>query len=188
MAVKLSKICNDLRLLSSGPRAGFGEINLPPMQPGSSIMPGKVNPVIPEVVNQVCFDVIGGDVTVTMAAEAGQLQLNVFEPVIGFSLFQSMDMLARGAIVLRERCVVGITANRERLREMVYHSIGIVTALVPYIGYERSAALATEALASGRGVYELVREKGWLTEEKLAEILTPEAMTQPRAMPDAVIG
>jgi aspartate ammonia-lyase len=185
VAVKLSKICNDLRLLSSGPRAGLGEINLPPMQPGSSIMPGKVNPVIPEVVNMICFQVVGNDLTITMAAEAGQLQLNVFEPVIGFNLFQSMDILARGAIVLRERCVVGITANPDRLREMVYHSIGLVTALVPYIGYERSAALATEALASGRGVYELVREKGWLTEEKLAEILTPEAMTHPRAMPHA---
>ncbi|HYH79367.1 MAG TPA: aspartate ammonia-lyase, partial [Longimicrobium sp.] len=186
VAVKLSKICNDLRLLSSGPRAGLGEINLPPMQPGSSIMPGKVNPVIPEVVNMICFQVVGNDLTITMAAEAGQLQLNVFEPVIGFNLFQSMDMLARGAIVLRERCVVGITANRERLRDMVYHSIGLVTALVPFIGYERSAALATEALATGRGVYELVREKGWVTEEKLAEILTPEAMTRPRAMPEAV--
>jgi aspartate ammonia-lyase len=186
VAVKLSKICNDLRLLSSGPRTGLNEINLPPMQPGSSIMPGKVNPVIPEVVNMVCFQVVGNDLTITMAAEAGQLQLNVFEPVIGFNLFQSIDMLARGAIVLRERCVVGITANRERLREMVYHSIGLVTALVPYIGYERSAALATEALATGRGVYELVREKGWLSEEKLAEILTPEAMTAPRPMPHAV--
>ncbi|HEX9939854.1 MAG TPA: aspartate ammonia-lyase [Longimicrobium sp.] len=186
VAVKLSKICNDLRLLSSGPRTGLNEINLPPMQPGSSIMPGKVNPVIPEVVNMVCFQVVGNDLTITMAAEAGQLQLNVFEPVIGFNLFQSMDMLARGAVVLRERCVVGITANRDRLREMVYHSIGLVTALVPYIGYEKSAELAKEALASGRGVYELVREKGWLTEERLAEILLPEAMTRPRAMPEAV--
>jgi len=186
VAVKLSKVCNDLRLLSSGPRTGLNEINLPPMQPGSSIMPGKVNPVIPEVVNMVCFQVVGNDLTITMAAEAGQLQLNVFEPVIGFNLFQSMDMLARGAIVLRERCVVGITANRDRLREMVYHSIGLVTALVPYIGYERSAALAKEALATDRGVYELVREKGWLTEERLAEILMPEAMTRPRAMPEAV--
>ncbi|HEU4556830.1 MAG TPA: aspartate ammonia-lyase [Longimicrobium sp.] len=186
VAVKLSKICNDLRLLSSGPRTGLNEINLPPMQPGSSIMPGKVNPVIPEVVNMVCFQVVGNDLTITMAAEAGQLQLNVFEPVIGFNLFQSMDMLARGAIVLRERCVVGITANRDRLREMVYHSIGLVTALVPFIGYEKSAALAKEALATGRGVYELVREKGWLTDERLAEILMPEAMTQPRAMPEAV--
>ncbi|MBV9109302.1 MAG: aspartate ammonia-lyase [Gemmatimonadetes bacterium] len=186
VAVKLSKICNDLRLLSSGPRTGLNEINLPPMQPGSSIMPGKVNPVIPEVVNMVCFQVVGNDLTITMAAEAGQLQLNVFEPVIGFNLFQSIDMLVRGAVVLRERCVVGITANRDRLREMVYRSIGLVTALVPFIGYERSAALAKEALATDRGVYELVREKGWLSEETLAEILTPEAMTHPRAMPHPV--
>jgi aspartate ammonia-lyase len=188
VAVKLSKVCNDLRLLSSGPRTGLGEINLPPMQPGSSIMPGKVNPVIPEVVNMVCFQVVGNDLTITMAAEAGQLQLNVFEPVIGFNLFQSMDMLTRGAVVLRERCVVGITANRERLREMVYHSIGLVTALVPFIGYERSAAVAKEALATGRGVYELVREKGWLSDQALEEILTPEAMTRPRAMPHPVEG
>ena len=186
VAVKLSKICNDLRLLSSGPRTGLNEINLPPMQPGSSIMPGKVNPVIPEVVNQVCFQVVGNDLTITMAAEAGQLQLNVFEPVIGFNLFQSIDMLARAAGVLRERCVVGITANRERLRDMVYHSIGLVTALVPYLGYERSAALAKEALETNRGVYELVREKAWLSDERLAEILTPEAMTRPRPMPHAV--
>jgi aspartate ammonia-lyase len=186
VAVKLSKICNDLRLLSSGPRTGLAEINLPPMQPGSSIMPGKVNPVIPEVVNQVCFQVVGNDLTITMAAEAGQLQLNVFEPVIGFNLFQSVDMLTRAAVVLRERCVLGITANRERLRWMVEHSIGLVTALVPYIGYERSAAVAKEALATGRGVYELVREKGWLSPAQLEEILTPEAMTRPRAMPHPV--
>jgi aspartate ammonia-lyase len=183
VAVKLSKICNDLRLLSSGPRTGFNEINLPPMQPGSSIMPGKVNPVIPEVVNQVCFQVMGNDLTIAMAAEAGQLQLNVFEPVIGFNLFQSIDMLVRAAVVLRERCVVGITANRERLRKMVEDSIGLVTALVPYIGYERSSAVALEALHTGRGVYELVQEKGWLSQARLDEILTPEAMTQPRAMP-----
>ena len=186
VAVKLSKICNDLRLLSSGPRAGLNEINLPPMQPGSSIMPGKVNPVIPEVVNMVCFQVVGNDLTITMAAEAGQLQLNVFEPVIGFNLFQSMDMLARGAVVLRERCVLGITANVDRLRWLVENSIGLVTALVPYIGYERSTALATEALETGRGVYELVREKGWLSEEALADILTPEAMTHPRPMPHSL--
>jgi aspartate ammonia-lyase len=186
VAVKLSKICNDLRLLSSGPRTGLNEINLPPMQPGSSIMPGKVNPVIPEVVNQVCFQVVGNDLTITMAAEAGQLQLNVFEPVIGFNLFQSVGMLTRAAVVLRERCVVGITANRERLRWMVEHSIGLVTALVPWIGYERSAALAKEALATGRGVYELVREKGWLTQAQLDEVLTPEAMTHPRPMPHPV--
>jgi aspartate ammonia-lyase len=185
VAVKLSKVCNDLRLLSSGPRTGLGEINLPPMQPGSSIMPGKVNPVIPEVVNMICFQVVGNDTTITMAAEAGQLQLNVFEPVIGFNLFQSVDMLTRGAVVLRERCVVGITANRERMRDMVLHSIGLVTALVPYIGYERSAALAKEALSTGRGVYDLVCEKGWLSREALDEILTPEAMTRPREMPHA---
>ncbi|CAN5706703.1 hypothetical protein BH23GEM7_BH23GEM7_35700 [soil metagenome] len=183
VAVKLSKICNDLRLLSSGPRAGLNEINLPAMQPGSSIMPGKVNPVIPEVVNQICFQVVGNDLTITMAAEAGQLQLNVFEPVIAFNLFQSVDMLTRGAVVLRERCVLGITANRERLRWMVENSIGLVTALVPYIGYEYSSEVAREALESGRGVYELVLEKGWLSRERLDEILTPEAMTRPRALP-----
>ncbi len=186
VAVKLSKICNDLRLLSSGPRAGLGEINLPPMQPGSSIMPGKVNPVIPEVVNMVCYQVVGNDLTITMAAEAGQLQLNVFEPVIGFNLFQSLDMLTRGALVLRERCVLGITANVDRMRWMVENSIGLVTALVPYIGYERSTELATEALATGRGVYELIREKDWLSPEALAEILSPEGMTHPRAMPHPV--
>jgi aspartate ammonia-lyase len=182
VAVKLSKICNDLRLLSSGPRAGLNEINLPAMQPGSSIMPGKVNPVIPEVVNMVCFQVVGNDLTITMAAEAGQLQLNVFEPVIGFNLFQSMGMLTRASLVLRERCVRGITANAARLREMVESSIGLVTALVPYLGYERSTELATEALQSGRGVLELVREKGWLSEERLREIVSAEAMTRPRAM------
>jgi aspartate ammonia-lyase len=185
VAVKLSKICNDLRLLASGPRAGLGEINLPPMQPGSSIMPGKVNPVIPEVVNQVCFQVIGNDLTVTMAAEAGQLQLNVFEPVIAFNLFQSMDMLTQACIVLRERCIVGITANRHRIRALLEHSIGIVTALVPWIGYERCTAVAREALESGRGVYDLVLEKGWLSRERLDEILSPGAMTKPRAMPQA---
>ena len=183
VAVKLSKICNDLRLLASGPRAGLNEINLPPMQPGSSIMPGKVNPVIPEVVNQICYQVVGNDLTITMAAEAGQLQLNVFEPVIAFNLFQSIEMLNRGAVVLRERCVLGITANRDRMRQMVYDSIGLVTALVPYLGYERSGQVAKEALQTGRGVYELVREKGWLSEERLNEILTPAAMTRPRPMP-----
>jgi aspartate ammonia-lyase len=156
------------------------------MQPGSSIMPGKVNPVIPEVVNQVCFQVVGNDLTLTMAAEAGQLQLNVFEPVMAFSLFQSMDMLTRATVVLRERCIVGITANRERLREMVENSIGLVTALVPYIGYERSTDVALEALQSGRGVYELICEKGWMSREALDELLLPEAMTQPRAMPHPV--
>jgi aspartate ammonia-lyase len=182
VAVKLSKICNDLRLLSSGPRAGLNEINLPAMQPGSSIMPGKVNPVIPEVVNQICFQVVGNDLTITLAAEAGQLQLNVFEPVIAFNLFQSMDMLGRGAVVLRERCVLGITANRERMLEMVHASIGLVTALVPFIGYERASQVAKEAMHTGRGVLELVREKEWLAPEELEAILTPDAMTRPRVL------
>lgn len=153
------------------------------MQPGSSIMPGKVNPVIPEVVNQVAFQVIGNDLTVTMAAEAGQLQLNVFEPVIAFNIFQSVDMLTQACIVLRERTVVGMEADRDRIRHGLERSIGIVTALVPYIGYERASAVAREALTSDRGVYELVLEKGWLSRQELDEILSPDAMTRPRSMP-----
>ncbi len=172
-AVKLSKICNDLRLLSSGPRAGLGEIQLPPMQPGSSIMPGKVNPVIPEVVNQVCFDIVGGDMTVTMAAEAGQLQLNAFEPIIAFRLLRGMDALRRAVDVLRERCVEGITADADRLRWMVEHSIGLVTALVPQIGYAQASDLAKTALKTGRGVVELVRERGLMTAEELTRALDP---------------
>jgi aspartate ammonia-lyase len=179
-AVKVSKICDDLRLLSSGPRTGLGEINLPPMQPGSSIMPGKVNPVIPEVVNQVCFDVIGGDVTVTLAAGAGQLQLNVFEPVIAFRLLQGIEEMARACTVLREKCVEGITANPQRMRWYVEHSIGIVTALLPVLGYERCTAIALEAQESGRGVYELVLEKALVTREELDRLLNPEAMVAPR--------
>ena len=179
-AVKISKICDDLRLLSSGPRAGLGEINLPAMQPGSSIMPGKVNPVIPEVVNQVCFDVIGADVAVTLAAAAGQLQLNVFEPLIAFRLLSGTAQLRNACLVLRERCVVGIEANPERMRFFVENSIGIVTALVPAIGYERATQVAKEALDSGRGVYDIVREHGLLTREQLDRLLDPEAMTQPR--------
>ena len=179
-AVKLSKTCNDLRLLSSGPRAGFGEINLPALQPGSSIMPGKVNPVIPEVVNQVCYDIIGGDVTVTMAAEGGQLQLNVFEPIIAFRLLRGMESLRNACIVLRERCVVGITANPDRLRYFVEHSIGIVTALVPALGYETATEIARDALASGRGVFDLVLERKLLTREKLAELLDPARMAGTR--------
>ena len=175
-AVKLSKICNDLRLLSSGPRAGFGEINLPPMQPGSSIMPGKVNPVIPEVMNQVCFDVIGGDVTITIAAEAGQLQLNAFEPIIAYRLLRSIETLRNACIVLRTRCVVGITANPDRLRYFVEHSIGIVTALVPTIGYSKATQVAKEALESGRGVYDVVLEKKLLSREQLDQILNPRSM------------
>jgi aspartate ammonia-lyase len=175
-AVKLSKVCNDLRLLSSGPRTGLGEINLPPMQPGSSIMPGKVNPVIPEAVNQVCFDVVGGDMTVTMAAEGGQLQLNVFEPIIAFRLLHNIRTMTAAVRMLRTKCIEGITANPERLRDFVQRSVGIVTALVPVIGYEACTAVAKEALQSGRGVYELVLERGLLTREQLDEALDPAGM------------
>jgi aspartate ammonia-lyase len=185
VAVKLSKSCNDLRLLASGPRAGLGEINLPPMQAGSSIMPGKVNPVIPEVVNQIAFEVIGNDVTVSFAAEAGQLQLNAFEPIIAHSLFKSITHLRNGCLTLAERCVSGITANREHLRALVEHSIGVVTALNPYIGYANATQVAQEALASGRSVSELVLEKRLLSREQLAEILRPEILTQPRPIPQA---
>ncbi|MDT8324771.1 MAG: aspartate ammonia-lyase, partial [Bacteroidota bacterium] len=176
LAVKLSKICNDLRLLSSGPRAGFNEINLPPMQPGSSIMPGKVNPVIPEVVNQIAFKVIGNDLTITLAVEAGQLELNVFEPVIVQSLFENMEMLRNGMNTLNHRCVRGITANAAHCRSMVEHSIGLVTALNPALGYEACTALAKEALESDRGVYELVLEKKLLSKEELDRLLAPENM------------
>ncbi|MFZ5517204.1 MAG: aspartate ammonia-lyase [Candidatus Zhuqueibacterota bacterium] len=179
VAVKLSKICNDLRLLSSGPRAGIHEINLPPMQPGSSIMPGKVNPVIPEVVNQVAFEVVGHDVTVTMAAEAGQLQLNVMEPIIAYSLFSSINHLRQACIVLSERTVKGISANKQHARDLVESSIGLVTALNPYIGYEKSSEVAKEALSSGRKVYDIVLEKGYLSREQLDHILKPENMVQP---------
>jgi aspartate ammonia-lyase len=179
VAVKLSKVCNDLRLLSSGPRAGFGEINLPAVQAGSSIMPGKVNPVIPEVVNQVAFEVIGNDITVTMAAEGGQLQLNAFEPVIAHSLFKSISHLAAACRVLSERCVRGITANRERARELLDASTALVTALNPYIGYARSSEIAKEALATGRRVYDLVLERKLMSREDLDALLRPEVLTQP---------
>jgi aspartate ammonia-lyase len=179
VAVKLSKTCNDLRLLSSGPRAGLGEINLPAMQAGSSIMPGKVNPVIPEVVNQIAYEVIGNDVTVTFAAEAGQLQLNAFEPIIAHSLFKSVSHLRNGCLTLAERCVKGITANKEHLRATVENSIGIVTALNPYIGYANATAVAQEAHATGGSVYEIVLRKGLLSKEQLDEILRPEVLTCP---------
>ena len=182
LAVKLSKICNDLRLLSSGPRTGINEINLPPMQPGSSIMPGKVNPVIPEVVNQIAFKVIGNDLSVTLAAEAGQLELNVFEPLIVQSIFESIEMLKNGMNTLKYRCIDGITANEDRCRLMVYNSIGLVTALNPFIGYETSTRLAKEAMTSNRSVYELVLEKGLLTKAQLDQILEPENMIKPRKM------
>jgi len=179
-AVQISKICRDLRLMASGPRAGLGEIKLPPLQPGSSIMPGKVNPVIPEVVNQVCYQVIGNDVTVTMAAEAGVLELNAMEPIMALSLFQSVRLLRNACHVLADKCVRGIVADRERCHDYVYHSIGIVTALNPVLGYEKSAAIAKEALATGRSVYELVLEKKWMKKADLDEVLKPEKMTQPR--------
>jgi len=178
VAVKLSKISNDLRLLSSGPRAGLGEINLPPMAPGSSIMPGKVNPIIPEVVNQVAFEVIGNDLTVTMAAEAGQLELNAMEPVIAYNLFTSLDMLGRACRTLAERCIRGITANREHCRQMVENSIGLVTALNPLLGYERSTEIANEALRTGKSVVEIVLEKGYLSKEELEQVLSPEKMVR----------
>ncbi|MCU4174632.1 aspartate ammonia-lyase [Carboxylicivirga sp. N1Y90] len=179
MSVKISKICNDLRLLSSGPRAGLNEINLPPMQPGSSIMPGKVNPVIPEVMNQICFKVIGNDLTVTFAAEAGQLQLNVMEPVLAYSILESMQFLMRGMDTLRTKCIDGITANEDVCENMVLKSIGIVTALNPHIGYKNSTRIAKEALKTGKGVYEIVLEEGILSEDELKEILKPENMIGP---------
>jgi aspartate ammonia-lyase len=179
VAVKLSKVCNDLRLLSSGPRAGIGEINLPAVQAGSSIMPGKVNPVIPEVVNQVAFEVIGNDITVTMAAEAGQLQLNAFEPVIAHSLFKSLAHLASACRTLADRCVSGITANEAHARRMLDDSTALVTALNPYIGYARASEIAKEALASGRRVYDLVLEKKLMTREDLDAVLRPEVLTRP---------
>ena len=180
LAIKLTKVCNDLRLLASGPRCGLNEINLPPRQPGSSIMPGKVNPVIPEVVNQVAFRVIGNDLTVTMAAEAGQLELNVMEPIIIHCLFESIEMLANAMNTLREKCVTGITANKEVCRNMVYNSIGLVTALNPYLGYETSTMLAKEALNSGKGIYDLVLEHKLMSKEELDNILRPENMVKPR--------
>ena len=178
-AVKLSKICNDLRLLSSGPRTGINEINLPRRQPGSSIMPGKVNPVIPEVINQICFDVIGKDMTVTMAAEAGQLELNVMEPIIAHTLFLAVERLGIGCRTLGEKCVEGITANRERCLELVINSIGIVTNLVPVIGYEKSAAIAKEALETNKSVSEVALAHGVMTAEQLEKLLSPENMTRP---------
>ncbi len=188
VAVKLSKICNDLRLLSSGPRAGFNEINLPAMQAGSSIMPGKVNPVIPEVMNQIAFEVIGNDLTVSYAAESGQLQLNAFEPIIAHSLFKSLKHLRQGCETLSERCVQGITANREWLRAQVKNSIGLVTALSPYIGYENSTALAREAHETGSGVLELALKKKLMTKQQLEEILRPEVLTRPRSHVTAAHG
>jgi aspartate ammonia-lyase len=179
LAIKLSKISNDLRLLSSGPRAGLNEINLPKMQPGSSIMPGKVNPVIPEVVNQVCFKVIGNDLTVTFAAEAGQLQLNVMEPVLVQSIMESFKLLENAMDTLRLKAIDGVTANEEVCMDMVKNSIGIVTALNPYIGYKASSKIAKEALETGKGVYDLVLEHKLMSQERLDDILRPENMIAP---------
>lgn len=180
-AVKLSKICNDLRLMSSGPRTGFNEINLPARQPGSSIMPGKVNPVIPEVVNQTCYYVIGQDLTVTMAAEAGQLELNVMEPVIGFAMFTSLQYLGNAVITLVEKCINGITANVERCREMVMNSIGIVTQLNPILGYEACASVAREALETGKSVHQIVvLEKKLISQEKWDEVYDIENLINPK--------
>lgn len=180
-AVKISKICNDLRLLSSGPRCGLNEINLPALQPGSSIMPGKVNPVIPEAVNQTCYYVIGADLTVTLAAEAGQLQLNVMEPVIGFSLFTSLLFMTRACNMLREKCVDGITANPEHMKTMVMNSIGIVTQLNPIIGYEASAGIAKEALQTGKSIHDIVvKEKNLITQEKWDEIYSVDNLINPK--------
>lgn len=176
LAIKLSKICNDLRLMASGPRCGLNEINLPPKAPGSSIMPGKVNPVIPEVTNQVCFKVIGNDTTISFAAEAGQLELNVMEPVITESLFESLVWLSNAIDTLVEECILGITVNKERCYEMVKNSIGIVTALNPYIGYKTCTKVAKEALETNRSVYDIVLEQGLMTQEKLDEALNPKNM------------
>lgn len=178
-AVTLSKIANDLRLMSSGPRCGFGEINLPAKQNGSSIMPGKINPVIPEVVNQVAFNIIGNDVTITMAAEAGQLELNAFEPIIFYCMFQSIDTLAYAVETFVKNCVTGITANEDRCRELVENSVGIVTALTPHIGYGKAASLAKEALRTGISIRDLILQKGILNKEELEEILDVRGMTEP---------
>ena len=178
-AVTLSKIANDFRLMSSGPRCGFGEINLPAKQNGSSIMPGKVNPVIPEVVNQVAFNIIGNDVTITMAAEAGQLELNAFEPIVFYCLFQSIDTLAYAVETFVDNCVSGITANRERCKELVDNSVGIVTALCPHVGYAKAASLAKTAVKTGESVRKLILEEGLLNEVELNEILDVKNMTEP---------
>ncbi len=183
-AVQISKVCNDLRWLSSGPRCGLNEINLPAMQPGSSIMPGKVNPVIPELVNQICFQVIGYDAVVSMAAESSELELCMAEPIIAFDLLHGMMILKNACVTLASRCIMGIEANRDICRGYVENSIGLVTALVPVIGYEQSAAIAKEALKTGGSVYTLVLEKKLLSKEQLDEMLRPENMTDPREIPD----
>ena len=179
IAVKMNKICNDLRLLASGPRCGLGEFNLPAMQPGSSIMPGKVNPVIPEVMNQICYKVIGNELCVTMSGEAAQMELNAMEPVMAQCDFESVDLMINGFETLRTRCIDGITANVDRCTAHVHNSIGVVTALNPVIGYKNSTKIAKEALETGRSVYDLVLEHGILTKKDLDTILAPENMLHP---------
>lgn len=179
LALNLSKIANDLRLMASGPRTGLNEINLPPVQPGSSIMPGKVNPVMAEVVNQVCFQVQGNDHTIALATGAGQFELNVMEPVLVYNVIQSVEILTNVVRVFRERCIVGITANRERCQNMVDNSVGIITPLVSYVGYEGATQLAKEVMSSNKTVRQLVSEKGIFTEEEIEKILSPKNMTQP---------
>ena len=179
-AINLSKIANDLRLMSSGPRTGIGEINLPPKQNGSSIMPGKINPVIPEVVNQVAFLVIGHDATVCAAAEAGQLELNAFEPVLYYQLFESITAMTAAVDTFVENCITGITANVQKCYDDVERSTGPVTAMAPYIGYQRSAAIAKESLKTGASVREIILRDGIMTEEELNELLDARAMTEPR--------
>ena len=179
VAVKVNKICNDLRLLASGPRCGLGEFNLPAMQPGSSIMPGKVNPVIPEVMNQICYKVIGNELCVTMSGEAAQMELNAMEPVMAQCDFESVDLMINGFDTLRTLCVDGIVANEERCRQHIHNSIGIVTALNPVIGYKNSTKIAKEALATGKSVYDLVLEHDILDKKDLDTILAPENMIKP---------
>ncbi len=179
LAVTLSKICNDLRLIASGPRTGIGEINLPARQNGSSIMPGKVNPVIPEVVNQIAFNIIGNDQTITMAAEAGQLELNAFEPVVFYNLFQSIETITNGIATLIDNCIDGITANREHCARQLDSSVGTVTALAPYLGYQKSAEIAKKALKTGRSIRELVLEEGLLNEQQLDVMMDDRKMTSP---------
>lgn len=179
-AVNLSKMCNDLRLLSSGPKTGIGEINLPAKQNGSSIMPGKINPVIPEVVSQVAFNVIGNDLTITMAAEAGQVELNAFEPILFYNLFESLETLSHAISTLVDNCIIGITANEDHCLELLEESVGIATALCPYIGYKKSAEIAKSSLKTGIPIRKLVLKNGILTKEKLDSILNPATMTNPK--------
>ena len=179
VATKLGKICADLRLLSSGPRCGFNEINLPKMQPGSSIMPGKVNPVILEVVSEVCYEIIGNDVTISLAAEGGQLQLNAFEPIIAYNLFNSIAMLRKASKTLGDKCILGITANADICKNYVYNSIGIVTAFNPYIGYDNSASIAKEALRTGKSIIDITIERKLLTKEQIEDILRPDNLLNP---------